>query len=271
MSSNKIRIGYPGMIFDIPAPSSGMGFSNHSDSEVVELDSGGRFIHNKPTAYQCLNMSWRSTTPALQPLIDIYNRRYGNSPFHIQDLRGGEGNLLPARWAYSYQLAHVAGAYGSPQVISSEGGYPLAWFTGNGFAHKRIATRIMLVQGKDHYLAPFGTGTGVSYRLFNKDTLAWETGIAVAPITRGAAPVKVCTALQTEKYEFIEIYLSLGTGFLQLYHMDFSTTDYRSWENDLRPGIGYGGLSFTNELGGELTMLRGQKIGLSVDMTEVEN
>lgn len=275
--SNKVRIGYPGQVFEIPAPSSGMGFSSNSDVEVIELDSGGRFVHNKPTTYQTLNMNWRSTTPALQPLLDIYNKRYGRTPFHIQDMRCGEGNLLPARWAYSYQLAHVAGAYGRPQVIESVGGVPTASFTGNEYSNGTPpGVRVMLVPGKNHYFAAFGAnGAGTSrigYQKFNKVTKTWTAAQYINTIAQGAAPTVVCTALETETYDFIYFFLSLSAiGFIQLYHMDFSTTDYRSYEFGLRPGEGYGGLQFTNELGGELTMLRGRKIGLSVDMIEVEN
>lgn len=274
MSSNKIRVGYPGLVFEIPAPSSGMGFSNHNDVEVTELDSGGRSIYSKPTTYQSLNMSWLSTTPALQPLIDMYNKRYGRQPFYLRDLRGGEGNILPARWAFSHQLAYVAGAQGWPTVTQNDGEVPAVTFSNNAFLDKPIAVRIMLVPGKDHFLAPFGsagTGASILYKKFNKNTKVWEAGGSVLPMALGTAPVKVCTALETDTYDFIEISLGLSASFLQLYHMDFSTTDYRSHETPLRPGIGYGGLEFTNELGGELTMLRTQRIGLSVDMTEVEN
>lgn len=274
MSSNKIRIGYPGQVFEIPAPSSGMGFSNHNDVEVTELDSGGRHVYSKPTTYQSLNMSWLSTTPALQPLIDMYNKRYGRMPFYLRDLRGGEGNILPARWAFSHQLAFVAGARGWPEVTYRDGLPPVVTFGGATYLTDPISVRIMLVPGKDHYLAPFGArggAAGITHRKFNKNTLQWEAGATVAPITNGTAPYKVCAALETETYDFMEISLGLSSGdFLQLYHMDFSTTDYRSWEQPLRPGVGYGGLEFTNELGGELTMLRTQRIGLSVDMTEVE-
>lgn len=278
VSSNKIRVGYPGRIFELPAPSSGMGFSNNTDVEVTELDSGGRFVYSKPTSYQSFNMSWRSTTPALQPLIDMYNKRYGRKPFYLQDLRGGEGNILPARWAYSWQLGAVFGAYGSPVVDNGgDNDLPSVTFNGNAFDNHNPSVTVMLIPGKDHYLAPFGeastlsTGSRVQYTKFNKNTRVWEAGGTVAPIRNGSdAPTKVCTAAQTDTYDFIRISLKLTSSYMTLYHMDLSTTDYRSSENFLRPAVGLGGLEFTNELGGDLTMLRAQRIGLSVDITEVE-
>lgn len=274
VSSNKIRVGYPGKVFEIPAPSTGMNFGNNSDTEVTELDSGGRFVYDKPTTFKTFNMSWNTVTPSVQPLLDMYNKRYGRKPFYLQDMRCGAGNILPARWAYSYQLAHVFGIQGQPKVLGTAD--PYVQFIGNRYTSTTPPTTVhMLHEGKAHYLAPFGTRTGtcgVRYRRYNKLTDAWTGWTTLAPIAVGTAPYTVCTALETNTYDFIEIGLDLKAGAtLTLNHMDLSTTDYRSDENPLRHSEGAGGLKFTNSLDGELTMLRAQRIGLSVDMTEVED
>lgn len=272
MARNNIRVGYPGLTFELPAPSTGMNFGNNSDIEVTELDSGGRFVYSKATTYKTFNMSWRSVTPSMQPLLDMYNKRYGNQPFYLQDMRGGEGNILPARWAYCYQLAPLFGAMGSPQITT--GAPPNIIFSGNRYLSIYAPTTAhMLFEGKNHYLAAFGSRTGtnsVKYRLHNK-TSGWGDWINVAPKTVGAAPDLVCSKVDSQAHDFIEIGLNLTTsGTLILRHMDFSTTDYRSSESPLRHSEGVGDLKFTNTLEGELVMLRAQKIGLSVDMTEVE-
>lgn len=274
VSRNKIRIGYPGNTFEIPAPSTGMNFASNSDTEVTELDSGGRFVYRKPTTFKSFNMSWRSVTPMMQPLIDMYNRRYGDQPFYLQDMRGGQGNILPARWAYCYQLASLFGAVGRAETLNF--GNPYVRFTGNRYYRESGAptTMHMLLEGHNHYLAAFGTataGAGVIYRLHNKTTGVWGSWTLRAPQVVGTAPLNVCTAVQSQTYDFIEIGLRLTpTGVLTLTNMDFSTTDYRSSEEPLRHSEGVGALEFTNTLDGELVMLRAQKIGLSVDMTEVE-
>jgi hypothetical protein len=250
-----------------------MNFGNNSDTEVTELDSGGRFIFDKPTTFKTFNMSWRTVTPSVQPLLDMYNKRYGRNPFYLQDLRGGEGNILPARWAYCHQLAYVFGLQGKPKVY--DGPTPFVDFEGDRYLTANPPTvKVLLHEGKNHYLAPFGSRSGTSavqYRRYNKLTKAWTAWTSVVPILAGAAPYTVCTALETNTYDFIEIGLDLrATSHLSLEHMDFSTTDYRSSEVAYRHSEGVGGLKFTNTLDGELVMLRAQRIGLSVDMTEVE-
>lgn len=275
MARNTIRVGYPGNVAEIPAPSTGMAFGTTSDNEVSELDSGGRYIYEKPTTFKTFNMSWQTVTPKIQFLLDMYNKRYGNIPFYLQDMRGGEGNILPARWAYTYQLAHLYGLQGQPKVTVSSG-LPVVTFTGNRYAGTTPpSVTVMLIEGKPHYLMPFGSrsGTsGVQYRRHNQLTNLWTAWTTLAPQASGTAPYTVCTALETTTYNFIEISLDLkANSTLRLDHMDFSTTDYRSSETPMRHSEGVGALRFTNSLDGDLTMLRAQKIGLSVDMTEVED
>lgn len=269
-----MKIGFPGNTFEIPAPSSGMGFGSNSDTETFELDTGGRFVVDKPTTYKTFNMSWRSKTRLLQPLIDIYNKRYGTKPFYLQDMNGGEGNILPARWAYPEQLAAIHGACGGAKFNQD------AFFTWTTFKNNKFATQaptliVPLILAKPMYLAVFraegwfGTDIPVKYRLYNKggQTTAWTD----CPYTiEGNAPVTVLTRDDSQFYEFIEIKINLDGNTHSIKHMDMSTSDYRSYETPLRSAEGVGGLKFTNVLDGELTMLKSQRIGLSVDITEVQ-
>lgn len=265
-----MKIGYPGNTFEIPAPSSGMGFSNNSDTETLELDTGGRFVVDKSTTYKSFNMSWRSTTPKLQPLIDIYNKRYGTAPFYVQDLNGGEGNILPARWAYPRQLAAIHGAVGD-SVYSGT----FVTFRSNRFSGQGPTVTVPLFEGKPMYLAvfpPYNMATDVypvEYRLWDFD--GGSHGWFTVPYTnKGEAPFTAVSRVLSQDYEFIEIRINLRFEPPVIEHMDLSTSDYRSYEESYRSAVGQGGLKFTNTLDGDLTMLRAQRIGLSVDMTEVQ-
>ena len=264
-----MKIGYPGRMFEIPYPSSGMGFSNNSDAETLELDSGGRFVADKATTFKTFNMSWRSTTPKLQPLIDIYNKRYGSAPFYIQDMNGGEGNILPARWAYPEQLVAIHGACGD--AVYTGGGF--ASFRTSLYAGQAPSIKVPVLMGKPLYLAVFNNSTRgdmpIRYRLWDEYGRAddWK----LCRYTKvGEAPVTVVDRTLSQLVEFIEIQVNLDGNGHQIYFMDLSTSDYRSFDYPYRSAEGVGGLRFTNVLDGELTMLKAQRVGLSVDLMEVQ-
>ena len=267
-----MKIGYPGLLFDIPAPSSGMGFASNSDTETLELDTGGRFISDKATTFKSFNMSWRSSTPNLQPLIDIYNKRYGTDPFYIQDMNGGEGNILPARWAYPRQLAAIHGAAGNASFFGT-----FANFTTNRFIGSAPTLKVPTISGKEMKLAVFKTfgaltATPILYRLYHHANgwTSWRNCPYVNPAVNSGAPHVVCTAVESQDYEFVEIKVNLGSTTISIEHMDLSTSDYRSYDTPWRSAEGVGALKFTNTLEGDLVMLRSQRIGLSVDLTEVQ-
>lgn len=269
-----MRIGYPGKMFDIPNPTSGMGFSNNSDSETLELDTGGRFVADKPTTYKSFNMSWRSTTPKLQPLIDIYNKRYGTDPFYITDMRDGVGNMLPPRWAYGRQLGEMHGAIGTP-LVDRDG----TLFTSNRYSASQPTILIPLIKGKNHNLAIFVSDDSfpedadppMQYRRISTNGIDYEGWYAARYTRTGEAPLNICTASQTQDFDFIELRVRFLALPVVISHVDLSTSDYRSWDTaPFRPAEGVGGLKFTNALDGDLLMLKNQRIGLSVDCTEVQ-
>ena len=264
-----MKIGYPGLMFDIPAPSSGMGFANNSDTETLELDTGGRFVADKPTTYKSFNMSWRSTTPKLQPLIDMYNKRYGARPFYIQDMNGGEGNILPPRWAYASHLAAIHGAIGGAVYFGS-----WALFKDAKFAGSQPTLLVPTFLGKPLYLAVFHptnvvhTRPPVQYRVLD-DLGDWGAWTDVPYTTLGNAPTTILTRMQSQNAQFVELRVNIG-GDIAIAGMDLSTSDYRSWGETARSAEGVGACKFTNTLDGDLTMLKAKRIGLSVDITEVQ-
>lgn len=265
-----MKFGYPGRMFEIPPPSTGMGFSNNSDTETLELDTGGRFVADKVTTYKSFNMSWRSSTPKLQPLIDAYNKRYGTDPFYMQDLNGGVDNILPARWAYPQQLAAIHGAIGNATYY---GGF--ASFSTARYAASAPTLLVPLILGKPMHLAVFKSFGDMNiipirYRLINKAGVAgaWKDCPYVKS-TNGNAPHVLCTAVESQTNDFVEIKVNIGKN-IAIEHMDMSTSDYRAYDEKLRSAVGVGGLKFTNTLDGDLTMLKAKRIGLSVDLTEVQ-
>jgi hypothetical protein len=119
--AEKLYFGAPGNIQEIPYPKTGMGFGSNVDAEVTALVSGGRSVYRAPTAYKTLDMSWRTNSTALQHVIDMYNGQFGPGPFYITDPTANQLYVLPARWANSWQLAHVSNGWGRPFIDSSFG------------------------------------------------------------------------------------------------------------------------------------------------------
>lgn len=270
--NSKMRIGFPGLISEVPYPLTGMGFGNNGDVETTELASGGRHIHQSPTTHKTYSLSWSAKTSGLQPLVDLYNRRYGNQILFIQDPNNVGGNMLPPRWAYSYQLAHQSSGQGQP-YIDTVAFPPEVVYNDKGWGAYPPGHTSMLIPGKDHYLKVWGTRTGASgvrWRVHNATTRVWTAWAIHVPTATNTAPQLVCSAANTAIYDFMQMEVYVPTGStLRLSGMDFSTSDYRT-VTARRPGEGVGGLRFSNNLDGTLVSSRIERIGLSVEMTEVE-
>lgn len=272
MLSNTIKIGFPGRVWDIPAPASGMGFSNVSGAETSQMWQGTNHVANTPVSYKTFSPSWRSWTSKLQPLVDIYNKRYGNKEFFILDPLNTEGNLLPPRWAYSWQLAYCTAGQGQPYVDEVSSLVPRAVFNDKGW-FVAPSVKVMTSKGLPLYLKAWGSYTGTARVIVRKHTGGgvWSAWQNILPTLTDDAPTVVLTASESQTVDFVEVSLQVNVGAtLTLEHMDLSTTDYRSHEDKRRPGQGVGALRFTNTLDGELVSARIQRIGLSVEMSEVE-
>ena len=114
--ANKVYFGVPGAVREIPAPDSGLGFTSNAEAEVTQLVSGGQSVWRPATAYRSFDMSWRGSSKTLRTLIDMFNGQYGPGPFYITDPSANQLNVLPPRWANSWQLAHQANGWCRPVV-----------------------------------------------------------------------------------------------------------------------------------------------------------
>lgn len=114
--ANKVYFGVPGAVREIPAPETGLGFSSNAEAEVTQLISGGQSVWRPATAYRSFDMSWRGSSKSLRTLVDMFNGQYGPGPFYLTDPSANQLNVLPPRWANSWQLAHQANGWCRPVV-----------------------------------------------------------------------------------------------------------------------------------------------------------
>ena len=286
--AEKLYFGAPGNIQEIPYPKTGMGFGSNVDAEVTALVSGGRSVYRAPTAYKTLDMSWRTNSTALQHVIDMYNGQFGPGPFYITDPTANQLNVLPARWANSWQLAHVSNGWGRPIIDSSFGWPTLADYKTartNQFVkftqaasgstvklEKIVRTRLIRIPGKTYYLAVSGSatgGAGIKVRGLNDGTQAWDALTTFTTFT--GVPTSVLAAASTQ-YSMIELdlYLPLGAT-LTLKGMALGTIAYTNTETAWMPrGSGIGPVSFEQDFSGDLVSTTIDRIGLSLSMTEVQ-
>lgn len=287
MAIEKLYFGLPGNIQEIPAPKSGMGFDSNTDVEVTNLVNGGRSVYRAPTAFKTFNMTWQTSSDRLRHLIDLYNGQFGPGPFYITDPAVNQENVLPARWASSWQLAHSANGWCRP-VVDVDDGVPTTPSTntmltdryvvfrqvtqgGNVKLEKVVRTRIIRVPGKQYFLAVQGAatgGAGVKYRIFNGSTNQWNAGTLYTTFT--GAPTQIVGAADTTTTMIeLDLYMPLGST-LTLKGMALGSVNTRStlW---MPTGSGIGPVQFGDTTGGELVSSAIDRIGLSLDFTEVQN
>jgi hypothetical protein len=241
--ADKVYFGVPGNIQEIPYPKSGMGFDSNVDTEVTELVSGGRSVYRAPTAFKTLDMNWTSTSAKLAHLIDMYNGQFGPGPFYISDPSANQFNVLPPRWANSWQLAHQSNGWCRPviqtgyfQPASPDWKQPLSdrrvKFTqaAAGTTVKLegvLRTRLIRIPGKGYWLAAYGSatgGAGIRVRGFNAVSKVWDTFSLFTTFT--GVPVNVIPSVDST-YTMIELdlYMPLGSTLI-LKGLALSTLDY---------------------------------------------
>ena len=285
--AEKVYFGLPGNVQEIPAPKSGMDFSSNSDSEVTNLVSGGRSIYRAPTAYKSFSMSWGANSSQLRNVIDLYNGSFGPGPFYITDPTMNQENVLPARWSMCWQLAHQANGWCRP-IIDSDDGIPVTPNTNvmrtdryvifkqatagaTVKLEKVVRTRLIRVPGKSYYLAVAGSatgGAGIKYRTFSDSTNTWSAGTLFTTFT--GAPTSIITGADvTTSMIELDLYLPLGST-LTLKGMCLGTVNTRAgvW---MPVGQGIGAVQFGDTAKGELVSSVIDRIGLSLDFTEVQN
>lgn len=284
--AEKMYFGVLESIQEIPAPKTGMSFTSETDTEVTELVSGGRSVYRAPTAYKSFNMSWSTSASKLSWLIALYNGQFGAGPFYMTDPNVNQVNVLPARWSNGWQLAHQSGGWCRPTVskIYTPTSAPQSnvCFTNRQVTFTQLAagsnvntegvlrTRVIRVPGKAYYFtvdADASGGAGIKVRGYNKSTGAWST-LATVTTFYSISTVVLATDTNITMLE-VDIFMPLGST-LNLRGMALGTEAANP--NDWMPmGTGVGPVQFSSSTNGQLVSTVIDRIGLSLDFTEVES
>jgi hypothetical protein len=286
--AEKMYFGVLENIQEIPLPKSGMGLNSNSDAEVTNLVSGGRSIYRAPTTFKTFNMTWATTADKLSHLLSMYNGQFGTGPFYMTDPSVNQKNVLPARWSNGWQLAHLAGGWCRPTVMSlaAPTGAPsfVRYYTNRASYFQQVSagasvklegvvrTRIIRVPGKAYYFTFDGSsvgGAGIKVRGYNGTTGVWTTLNTVtvpnSPITVVAAANNTTTMLE------LDLYMPLGSTLI-IQGVALGTIDHFTLSGSWMPiGNGIGPVQFADSTNGELVSSTIDRIGLSLDFTEVES
>lgn len=275
MTTKTMLFGPIGRMLPIPYPESEMGWDFNRDVEETALLSGGRHVYEAPVPFKRYKLQYKGGTAGLQNLVDLYNGVYGKGPYYLLDFNYTAGNLLPTRWASAYLLGWVAGSWCapvwglSPAALSGE----QVTFTNLGqFPAEGISQTLATVPGQPAYLHLWGSRTGtasVQTSLLNASTGVWTAPVNHVPSATPGQSVVISAAEGTANtYSAIKLTLVCPSGSaLTLDHINLSTV---SGESTRKPGLGVGAVSFTSSLGGNIVTKRFDRIGLSLDLVEVE-
>ena len=275
MTVKTMLFGPIGKMLPIPYPEADMAWDTGRDAETTTLLSGGRHVYNAPTPFRSYKLQYKGGTADLQNLVDIYNGVYGKGPYYLLDFNYTAGNLLPTRWASSYMLAYVAGSWCSPTVSAGSGalaGLVVTFTNITQFPAAGISQIVATVTGQPAYLHLWGTRTSmasVQTSVLNASTGIWSTPVDCVP-SGSPSEVEIISAADgiANTYSAIKLQLNVPTNStLTLDHINLSTV---IGENTRKPGLGVGAVSFTSVLGGSIVTKRFDRIGLSIDLVEVE-
>ena len=275
MSIKTMLFGPLGKMLPVPYPEADMNWDQGRDTETTTLLSGGRHVYTAPTPFRSYKLQYKGGTADLQNLVDIYNGVYGKGPYYLLDFNYTAGNLLPTRWASSYMLAYVAGSWCNPTVSSSSAALAglVTTFSNLGqFPAAGISQIVATVPGQPAYLHLWGTRTStasVQTSVLNASTGVWSTPVDRVP-SGSPSEVEIISAADgiANTYSAIKLQLNCpANSTLTLDHINLSTM---SGENTRKPGMGVGAVSFTSVLGGSIVTKRFDRIGLSIDLVEVE-
>lgn len=264
-----------GRMLPIPYPESGMGWDSSRDNEVTNLLDGGRHVYEAPTPFKSYKLQYKGGTSGLQNLVDIYNGVYGRGPYYLLDFNFTAGNLLPTRWASAYMLGWVAESWCAPSWSLSSAALSgeQVTFTNLGqFPEAGISQVVATVPGQPAYLHLWGSRTGgaaVKVSLLQASNGQWTSPVSCVPGTNPGQVVVISAAEgAANTYSAIRLQLVCPAGAsLTLDHINLSTV---SGESTRKPGLGVGSLSFGSSLGGNIVTKSFDRIGLSLDLIEVE-
>lgn len=261
-----------GRMLPIPYPESGMSWDHGRDIEQTSLVSGGRHVYEAPTTYRQYKLDYKAGTTDLQNLVDIYTGVYGKGPYYLVDFNYVEGNILPTRWASAYLLRHIAASWADPVGVPSSAALSgeAVTFTNLGqFPDAGISEVIATVPGAPAYLRLWGTRTGsASVRVSLLGASGWTAATEYAPSATPAEQTLISPADGTANtYSAIklELYVPAGSS-LTLDHINLTGAT----ASTRLPGKGVGAVSFGTNLSGNIVTKRFDRIGLSLDLVEVE-
>lgn len=275
MTIQTMLFGPLGNMLPIPYPESGMGWDTGRDMVETPLLSGGRHTYTAPTPFRRYKLQYKGSTPDLQNLVDIYNGVYGKGPYYLLDFNYTSGNLLPTRWASAYMLGYIADSWCAPTQSTNAAalaGTQVVFTNLGQFPSNGISQTVPTVPGQPAYLRLWGSATGtatVQTSLRNASTGAWTTPVNQTPSTT-PAEVPIISAADGTANTYSAIKLQLvcpSNSTLTLDHINLTTI---SGQTTRKPGLGVGAVSFTKDLAGNIVTKTFDRIGLSLDLVEVE-
>lgn len=260
-------------MLSVPCPASGMTWDIGRDAEETTLISGGRHVYRAPTTFRRYSLSYAGSTPGLQPLVDCYTGLYGPGPFYVLDFNYTAGNVLPPRWAQGYLLRHIAESWCTPVEVNSFSAYSgtASKFTNNGaFYTQGIEQIVPTVPDKALYLRAWGsrTGTGVlRVSVLSKATGEWTSTDYVPSATPDDLVVVSEADAVAGTYAGVKLTLMCPpASTLTIDHINL-TTDASA---ERQAGLGVGAVEFTADLSGSIITKAYDRIGLKLDIVEVE-
>jgi hypothetical protein len=275
MTVKTMLFGPLGRMKAIPYPEADMGWDFNRDTEETTLLSGGRHVYEAPTPFKKYKLQYKGGTADLQNLVDIYSGVYGKGPYYMLDFNYTAGNLLPTRWASAYMLGYVAGSWCVPVVSASAtalAGEAVTFANLGQFPAAGISQIVATVPGQPAYLHLWGTRTGtasVQTSVLNASTGVWSSPVDRVP-SATPSQVEIISPADGTANTFSAIKLQLNcpdSSTLTLDHINLSTV---TGESTRKPGLGVGAVSFTSYLSGNIVTKRFDRIGLSLDIVEVE-
>lgn len=262
-----------GRMLPIPYPEAGMGWDHNRDTEETQLVSGGRHVYEAPTPYLRYKLEYKAGTADLQNLVDIFTGVYGKGPYYLVDFNYSAGNILPTRWASAYMLRHIASNWADPVGVPSSvalSGEAVKFTNAGQFPDTGISQVIATVPGAPAYLRLWGTRTGAAaVRISLLGASGWTAPTSYVPsATPGQAVVISAADGAANTYSAIKLELYVPAGStLTLDHINLTGS---TGDGSPLPGRGVGAVSFGTNLSGNIQTKRFDRIGLSLDLVEVE-
>ena len=241
MVAKTMLFGPIGRQVGVPWPDSGMSMDNNLTTETTDLLSGEQSVWRAPLTYRTYGMSWKGSSDALQPLIDVHSGMYGQGPYYITDpvaaIQGN--NLLPFKWASPFLLEHVANGWGSPVITTQTVTPEQRQVTFTGLSDEPdespFSTVVSCVPGAPLYFAGWGTRTGegaVRVYRYSRSVAAWVLFNTYVPTTANDAPLTVRTQAEADANDIVAVklvpYVPDGAT-LTLQHFDLAVNDYRAY------------------------------------------